>query len=213
MDWFLKDDPDMLWRCIDIVNRSVPIVDILRGWGIGLQKSSGKFEWKAKCPLPSHVGKGTGGQERTPSFCVSSDNRFYCFGCSGFGGPADLVSSVQGIPMTEAIRALAVRAGILDGDGNWNEDVLASVPEKARHRCDPEQTVEPHILRASAALRDHVRSFAGTCSFDGEFGWAELMGEKMDELIDHIGHEDWEYAKNMCDKVLESIRRRKERLA
>lgn len=209
--WDVKDDPAKIWRCLSAVNENVSMAETLREWGLELKETSSEsFLFKTRCPLPGHVGRGPGGRERTPSFCVSSVNRFYCFGCGRFGGIVDLISLVHGIPPMDVLRDLAKRIGLLDEDGNWDEERLRSLPERKEQLHDPMRTVDPYVMRANAALRDHVRSFLDSPGFDREFKWLERMGAKIDELLENIGYEDWEYAKAICDQVLTSIARRQQ---
>lgn len=203
--WGVNEDPSRLWRCLEAIEERIPIKEILDEWGVETRPASGAFEWKMRCPLPTHVGKGRGGRERTASFYVSSKNRFYCFGCNHFGGIVELVSRVRGIPHLETLRLLARRAGLLDDEGRLDESVLSELPSREEAAFDESRTAEPHIRRANAALRDHARSFLGTPAFEAEFAWLEKMGARIDELVASIGHEDWEYAQKLCDKVLESI--------
>ena len=201
-------DHEKLWKCLDIVNQRINMEDVLRNWGLQLRKTSGQFAWKTQCPLPNHIGKGSNGRERTPSFCISNDNRFYCFGCNSFGGIVDLVSLVQGVPKIEVIKSLAIELGIIDKTGKWDENILSSIPKKTISVFDPEKTVEPYILRTSAALRDHVVSFEGK-RYEEEFNWSERVGKKIDELLENIGYEDWEQVKNIYNSIISSIQKRR----
>jgi hypothetical protein len=44
--------------------------------------------------------------------------------------------------------------------------------------------------------------------FDKELKWLERVGEKVDEFLSNVGHEDWEYAKELSEKVIKSINKR-----
>jgi hypothetical protein len=51
--------------------------------------------------------------ERTPSFTVFTEQqKFHCFGCHFGGDVIDFVARIEGISLRDAIRQLAVRAGI-----------------------------------------------------------------------------------------------------
>jgi len=205
--WGVNEDPARLWRCLEAIKERISIKEILDEWGIETRPTSGAFDYKARCPFPGHTGKGPGGRERTPSFCVSRDT-FHCFGCGEHGDIVSLVSRVQGIYRQETLRLLARRAGILDDEGRLDESVLSELPDRVP-RYDESQTAEPYIRRANAALRDHAKGFLGTTDFEAEFAWMEKMGARLDELVASIGHEDWEHAQALCEKVLDSIERRK----
>jgi len=207
--WGVKNDPSKIWRCLSVVNDSVDMAEVLREWGFELRETSSEsFKYKTRCPLPCHTGKGPMGRERTPSFCISAVNRFYCFGCGRFGGVVDLISLVRGIPPIEVLSNLAKRIGILDKDGNWDEERLKTLPEVEEQFHDPMKTVDPYVIRANAALRDHVRSYLNSPKFEKELIWLERAGTKIDELLENIGYEDWQYAKSIYEQILTSIKQR-----
>ncbi len=211
MDEFIIDDQTKLWKYISIINEKIKISDVLRDWGLRLHKTSGQFEWKVNCPLPNHKGKGENGQERTPSFCVTQDNRYFCFGCNGYGSVVDLISLVQGIPQIEVIRKLAIKIGLIDEDGKWNDEMLISLPEKTFTPIDPEKVVDPYVLKVNVSLYNYIKKFVNTAEFEKELKWVEKIGKTFDEHLNYIGHEDWEYAKDLHDKILFSIKNRKKR--
>ena len=193
MDEFIIDDQAKLWKYL----------------GLELKETSGQFEWKLRCPLPMHHGNGQDGRERTPSFCVTKDNRYYCFGCGGFGSVVDLISLVQGIPQIEVMRSLAIKIGLIDKNGKWDEEMLQSMPEKSFTPIDPEKTIDPWIQRSNMELYNYIKNFVGTPEFEKEFLWFEKVGAKIDELLEHTGHKDWEYAKELYEKLKSSIEKRR----
>lgn len=206
------DDPSRIWKCKEAVEQKVQIVDVLTEWGIRLKPSYGQaFEWKARCPLPGHVGKGADGRERTPSFCVSRKNNFHCFGCNTHGGVVKLVSLVQGIPQIETLRLLAKRAGLIDENGKLDESALSAIPVREKVEFDESKTAEFHIRRANAALRDHMYDFMESPEFEREFSWFEKMGARIDELVVGIAYEDWERALSLHQQVVVAIGKRKGR--
>lgn len=128
--------------------------------------------------------------------------------CSSFGNAIDLISLIEGIPPHMALEKLAARAGLLDENGEWDADMVESLAvEKEPH--DPRKTVDPYMMDVSIALRRHLAIFVGTRRFDEELAWTEAVGERVDGFIDRIGHEDWELARDMRDKVLARIERRR----
>lgn len=207
---FLKHDPRRIWKCRDAVLSSISLIDVLREYGVEvMETSSGNFSHKARCPLPLHRGRGDGGQERTPSFYISTrSNDFYCFGCSSFGNAIDLISLIEGIPSHMALEKLAARAGLLDEDGEWDEDMIETLSLE-KEPYDPLKTIDPYVMDTSVALRRHLTAFAGTGRFDRELTWVEEMGRRIDTFVESIGHEDWEQARDMRDKVIERISRRR----
>jgi len=72
---------------------------------IRLEKKGGRY-W-GRCPFHG------GGQERTPSFTVDTDQKlYYCFGCSKGGGIIDFVMEMEKISYPDAIKSLARKFGI-----------------------------------------------------------------------------------------------------
>lgn len=67
-------------------------------------KKAGSGRFKGLCPFHS---------EKTPSFNVSADKGFYkCFGCGKAGDVINFVMETEGLQFTEAVEAIAQRAGI-----------------------------------------------------------------------------------------------------
>jgi len=72
---------------------------------IRLEKRGGRY-W-GRCPFHG------GGQERTPSFTVDTDQKlYYCFGCSKGGRIIDFVMEMDKISYPDAIKNLARKFGI-----------------------------------------------------------------------------------------------------
>ncbi len=72
-------------------------------------------EWKACCPFHN---------EKTPSFTINDQKGFYhCFGCGAHGGAIDWMIEQHGLPFMDAVKELAVEAGI---------DVPAPDPQAAQ---------------------------------------------------------------------------------
>ena len=99
---------------IDEVRARADIVEIV-GESVQLKKAG--REYKANCPFH---------EERTPSFYVVPDKRFYkCFGCGKSGSVFDFVMEHQGMDFVEAVKFVAGRAGVEVREvrkGNEEED-------------------------------------------------------------------------------------------
>lgn len=77
------------------------IVDVISGY-IPLKSAGGAF--KANCPFHN---------EKTPSFNVNPGRQFYyCFGCGAGGSAITFVQKYENMPFTDAVKKLAVRAGV-----------------------------------------------------------------------------------------------------
>jgi hypothetical protein len=200
------DDPHDIWKYKDLVVSKIPIVGLAKEYGLVLEsKNVGAFTYRACCPI--HHGKGANGKERTPSLFFSEEqNSFCCFGCGLGGSVVEFVSLIEGTPASIAMTKLAKRAGLMDKDGKWDELQLAAFVEPAPF--DPMKTVEPYVFEISLALRSHVRKFIDSPMFEMELIWMERVAAKADRFLGGIGHEDWEYAKELCSKVKGAIKDR-----
>jgi len=73
-------------------------------------------------------------EEKTPSFSVTPDKQlFYCFGCHRGGDVVKFLMELEGLTYTEALRKLALRAGI-----PWPEDEVS--------QRDPENEKRARLL-------------------------------------------------------------------
>lgn len=62
--------------------------------------------WVGLCPFHN---------ERGPSFTVYGDGRYHCYGCGAHGDVVSFVTATKGIAFPEAVRRLAIDAGMADG--------------------------------------------------------------------------------------------------
>lgn len=72
--------------------------ELLEGHGVEL-KSGGGGRLKGLCPLHA---------EKTPSFLLYPDGRYYCFGCGEGGDAIDLVRRLHGLSYPDALRFLGL---------------------------------------------------------------------------------------------------------
>ncbi len=92
------------------IKENLSIVDIVSSY-IKVEKSGSQY--KARCPFHN---------ERTPSFYISPERKSYhCFGCSAHGDIFTFVEKVENIPFVEALRMLAVKAGVSLSDSKQNK--------------------------------------------------------------------------------------------
>lgn len=202
-DLEFPDVPSELWKLKDAVVSRISLVEVMGEYGMPLElRQTGQFTHRAVCPF--HRGKG-GGRERTPSFYIDAAGCFFCFGCSMRGNVINLVSQVEGIPLTEALRKLAQRAGLLDESGKIEGFILSELPQGD---LEPIKTIDPILVEIGTVLRSYVKRFIGSESFEREFEWAEKVGAKVDEFLLDVGFEDWEYVQDICDKVKLTVKGR-----
>jgi hypothetical protein len=82
--------------------RAATTLSHLVGRTLKLQRAG--RDWKACCPFHD---------ESTPSFYVNDQKRFYhCFGCGAHGDAIQWLCNARKLPLTEAIKELAVVAGM-----------------------------------------------------------------------------------------------------
>lgn len=109
---------------IQEVNDRLDAVSVVENY-VRLEKKGGRFY--GRCPFHK------GGQERTPSFKVDPDSKwYYCFGCNKSGSVIDFVMEMDNIGFSEAIRNLAQKLGVKiaydgesEGDAKDREEELS----------------------------------------------------------------------------------------
>ena len=200
------NDPNDLWKYKNTILSKVSLIELMTQYGIVLEpKQTVSFTHRMACPI--HKGKNVG-QERTPSFYVDATNSFFCFGCLNTGNVINFVSQIEGMPLTAALEKLAKRAGLLDKNGKVEEflvDVLPFVD------MEPIKTIDPLLVEIGSVLRSYIKRFVDSESFEREFKWAERVGAKVDEFLINVGFEDWDYVKDICDRVKSTVKGRVKR--
>ena len=96
------------------IKRRADIVDVIGDY-VNL-KSTGK-NYKGLCPFHN---------EKTPSFSVSPEGFFYCFGCKESGNSISFVQKYLNLTFVEAIKLLADKYGVRLEQSNYDEDTLES---------------------------------------------------------------------------------------
>jgi len=200
------NDPNTVWKYKEAIMSKVCILDIVKEYNIKVEeKSAGDFTHRVFCPF--HRGKN-GDIERTPSMFLSTKTQsFCCFGCFKSGSVIEFISFMDGTPNVISLTKLAKRVGIIDKDGNFDELNLSAISYDI---IEPQKNIDPFLVDIGVSLRNYLKSFSGE-DFTKEFKWVEKVSKRVDEYMSNIGYEDWEYAKDLCDKVKKSIKNRKKR--
>jgi DNA primase len=127
---------------IEQVTAALNIVDVIGGY-FPLRRAGTEF--RALCPFH---------QEKTPSFYVSPDKQtFYCFGCQRGGSIIQFVQEYEHVDFPEAVRRLAVRAGI----AIQQEDLS---PEEAEKQTLRKRLLRLHFEAANWFHRNLLRTRA-----------------------------------------------------
>lgn len=95
---------------IKLANKKIRLLDVLRHYGIKIEKNYQRPIWSnnIRCPLPSHKGA----KERTPSFGYRFDSDFFhCLGCNASGRAVEFVSLYEGITRTEVAERILSKYG------------------------------------------------------------------------------------------------------
>ena len=87
---------------IEEIRARTDLADLISSYGVSLRRSGSAY--MACCPFH---------QEKTPSFSVQPDKGFYhCFGCGKSGDAFRFVQEQEGLTFLEAVKKLALRAGV-----------------------------------------------------------------------------------------------------
>ncbi|MEL3906338.1 MAG: DNA primase [Treponema sp.] len=105
--------PKISTETIDAVNNHTDLVSLIENY-THLEKRG--YDWWGCCPFHN---------EKTPSFHVIPDKKmYYCFGCGAGGSTIKFIMEMEKLSFTEAVEALAKKAGIevRYADGGFTPD-------------------------------------------------------------------------------------------
>ena len=127
-------DVDERYAHIKAANRKVRLLDVLRYYGIKVEKNYQHPPWSLNitCPLPSHKNA----RERTPSFGYNflSDHA-HCFGCGFTGRAVEFISAYEGKTRTLIAETILSRYGedvSADDFKNYEDDITPVLLEGSK---------------------------------------------------------------------------------
>ena len=95
---------------IKSANKKIRLIDVLRNYGLKIEKNHQRPTWSNNliCPLPSHKGA----KERTPSFgyCFVTDHA-YCLGCNFTGRAVEFIAAYEGITRSAVAEKILAQYG------------------------------------------------------------------------------------------------------
>jgi len=149
-------DANEKYSRIKSANRKVRLIDILRHYGIKIEKNHQRPTWSNNilCPLPNHKGS----RERTPSFgyCFVSDH-FHCLGCGQTGRAVEFISIYENSTRSSVADKILAKYGddISQDDLNDYEDDLSPILLEGskffqeciqKHKSNPKKIKEIHKI-------------------------------------------------------------------
>lgn len=143
---------------------STDIVDLISSY-IEVKRAGSQF--RANCPFH---------HEKTPSFYITpSSQRFHCFGCGKGGDAISFVRDYENLPFTDAVKKLALKAGVVIIEEA--SDPKADASRKSRGRLmdvHREATAYFHELLMKNPAAEHARDYLKSRGFGREMAerWA-----------------------------------------
>lgn len=151
---------------VEKVLESTDIVDLISSY-IEVKRAGSSF--RANCPFH---------HEKTPSFYITpSSQRFHCFGCGKGGDAISFVRDYENLPFTDAVKKLALKAGVVIIEEA--SDPKADASRKARGRLmdiHREATAYFHELLMKHAAAGHARDYLKSRGFGREMAERWTLG-------------------------------------
>lgn len=177
---------------IKAANRKVRLINILRHYGLKIEKNPQRPTWSNNiiCPLPNHKGS----KERTPSFgyCFVTDH-FCCLGCRQSG------RSVEFISLYESISRTAVADRIL---AQYGEDVSSEEFDNYQDE------LLPLLLNSSAyiqkLIQQHKNDNNKLKQIDKLVWWIDFYIIHK-SITNDINKEDLEHRLNKVKEILDEM--------
>ncbi len=145
----------------------------------------------------NHVGLCPFHSEKTPSFNVRGDQKYYhCFGCKESGDPISFLMRMDGLSFPQALRALAAKVGIEVPESASGEDVVDRRERDRRERLHALMDAATRFyadslatpIAASAQAELARRAIGGDIATKFRLGYAP---DAWDALSRHLGEGGW----------------------
>jgi len=191
--------PEELWKLKPHVLEKIDFAELLLDYGIEVSDDSyNSFKHKSRCPLPGHYGKGDNGEDRTPSFYISDEKKFYCFGCNNHGNALDFIGKMEGTPVVEVIRTLANKYGIIK-DGTI-QLTFGLKEEKKKNPAVDDIVYDTYVL---------IRKYRNS---HNDNQWVEKLSGVAETLFNKLEFQNWERALSIKNRVKEKLEERRKKI-
>jgi len=153
---------------IEQVLSATDIVDLIQSY-VPLKRTGSLF--RANCPFHD---------EKTPSFYVNPERQsFHCFGCGRSGDAISFVSDYENLPIMEAVRKLADRAGVQIREEDPEAEAEADKKRKSEGRIldlhrEAAEFFHRKLLKSPAAA--HARDYLNARGFGREMATKWTVG-------------------------------------
>lgn len=174
---------------VEKVLESTDIVDLISSY-IEVKRAGSQF--RANCPFH---------HEKTPSFYITpSSQRFHCFGCGKGGDAISFVREYENLPFTDAVKKLAMKAGVAIIEET--SDPMADASRKSRGKLmdiHREATAYFHELLMTNAAAGHARDYLKSRGFGREMAERWALGWMPDNPRMFL---DWARARKFTGREL-----------
>lgn len=178
---FYQDQKQYSFRkCCEAVRAAVLVEEIARRY-TSLEPFGGKAWFTGRCPLPDH-------KDRTPSFYVYPEHRWWCYGCGRGGDVVDLEFHCGDYgELWEAMIALAVEYNV-------------ELPERPRSWHRKQERQKPvrdgiELAKVHAARRRLYRRFFEPL----------VLGSEDPEDRAHDSQAFWEATKPLAERLVDGM--------
>lgn len=169
---------------IKTIIKQIKIFDLAEEIGLDLEKTSGRFDYRCRCPAHSS------GRERTPSLYINTEqNSFYCFGCSKGSNVIDFYMLMNDASFHDTMQVLKEKV---------NPDLTTTqiqVREKNNFTL---------LLKLSSVYRRYLRKYPE------QRDYIYSVMKKSDEYIESIPTNDIKATKKLISKIQKTLKEKLE---